>query len=104
MARVHAIATPGIDDLAVFDHAAFGKHHHLATAQDVTREQRHETRVVIRHHTQVAQHAREAVVPCEQFRRSDRAAQVAGLLVDQVLRDEGLHPREMIEQEDFAAI
>jgi hypothetical protein len=104
MARVDAEFAALVHHLAILDHAAFREHDDLAATQDVHRQHFHQVRMVVGYHAQVAQQLCEAIVAGEERAGGDGAAEIACFAVDQVLRDERLHAREVIEQKYLAMI
>ena len=91
-------------DLPVLDHRAFRENDHLAAAQDFGGEKSQEARVIAGNTPQIPQQFGEPPVAFEQFVRRHAAAILAGGLMNEILRNDGLETGEMIEQENLALV
>ena len=101
-ARVHAEVALLVEHPPVLDHAALGEDHDLASAQDLAREEGEQARMVVGDGAHADEVVGEGVAFDEEVGPGHGAAVRAGLDVDEVLGDEGLEAREVVEEEDVA--
>jgi len=93
-----------VDDMAVFDHPAFGENDDFAAAKDLGGEKRKQARKICRHRADVPQELGKGVASFEQFGRRDATAETARRLVNDVLGNDRFEAGEVIEQENLPVI
>lgn len=100
-AGVDLQAAVRIEDLLVLDHAPLGEDHHLAADEDLVAHEVDNSRHVRRDRADGAQEGAEGV-RSEKLRGGERPPDHPRVAVEDVLRDEGLEAREVVEEEDVA--
>ncbi len=93
-----------VDHAPILDHAAFGEDHDLAAGKDLRREERQKTLHIVRHAADFSQELGKASAAREELLTGQGPAVGAGLLENQVLRDDGLETGEVVEEEYLARL
>ena len=91
-------------NVAILDHAAFREKNDLSAAQNFRGEKRQQAREVVGYRAAAAEKIGECFVAEKELVGRDATAIGAGRLVDEILGDDGLEAREVIEQKYLASL